>query len=89
MCYGTYVTIFLVFWHLQHHQLRQNRTGTGMAKHDSVLRGDKGLSMVQFELQQLLGEFARSSKAPINFMSVSPSARIYQYCFHWTDFLEI
>lgn len=43
-----------------------------MAKRDSELRRDKGLSMAQFELQQFLGEFARSSKAPINFMPISP-----------------
>jgi hypothetical protein len=60
-----------------------------MAMHNSWLRVDKGLSMAQFELQQFLGEFAPSSKAPINFMSVRPSVRIYQHCSHRTDFLQV
>jgi len=79
LCSGTYTTI----------NCDKTEQGQEMAKRDSGLRGDKGLSMAQFELQQFLGEFARSSKAPINFMSVSPSVRIYQHCSYWTDFLEM
>jgi hypothetical protein len=64
LCSGTYNTI----------NSDKTEQEQEMAKRDSGLRGDKGLSMAQFELQQLLGEFARWSKEP---MSVSPSARIY------------
>jgi hypothetical protein len=66
LCSGTYTTI----------NCDETEQGQEMAKRDSGLRGDKGLSTAQFELQQFLGEFARSSKAPINFMSVRPSVSI-------------
>jgi hypothetical protein len=38
----------------------------------------------------MLGAFAKLRKASVSFaMSVRPSARMEQLCYHWTDFREI